>query len=141
MLSNELEVCLNEAFQQARTRRHEYMTVEHLLLAVAAVPSVSEILKGCGADMARLCRDLEQFIEESTPRIAEGSDLDVQPTLGFQRVLQRAVFHVQSSGKKEVRGEKVGTMTLQRWKDLHDILLNLKLLSKPVDVTQAFANF
>ena len=107
MLSNELEVCLNEAFQQARTRRHEYMTVEHLLLAVAAVPSVSEILKGCGADMARLCRDLEQFIEESTPRIAEGSDLDVQPTLGFQRVLQRAVFHVQSSGKKEVRGENI----------------------------------
>jgi ATP-dependent Clp protease ATP-binding subunit ClpA len=107
MLSSELEFCLNEAFQQARTKRHEYMTVEHLLLAIIDVPTVTEILKGCGADLVRLRRDLEQFIEESTPRLAEGSEQDVQPTLGFQRVLQRAVFHVQSSGKKEVRGENV----------------------------------
>ena len=107
MLSSELEYCLNEAFQQARTKRHEYMTVEHLLLAIVDVPTVTEILKGCGADLVRLRRDLEQFIDESTPRLAEGSDHDVQPTLGFQRVLQRAVFHVQSSGKKEVRGENV----------------------------------
>ncbi len=107
MLSSELEFCLNEAFQQARTKRHEYMTVEHLLLAIIDVPTVTEILKGCGADLARLRRDLEQFIDESTPRLAEGSEQDVQPTLGFQRVLQRAVFHVQSSGKKEVRGENV----------------------------------
>ncbi len=107
MLSSELEYCLNEAFQQARTKRHEYMTVEHLLLAIIDVPTVTEILKGCGADLARLRRDLEQFIEESTPRLPEGSEQDVQPTLGFQRVLQRAVFHVQSSGKKEVRGENV----------------------------------
>jgi len=107
MLSSELEFCLNEAFQQARSKRHEYMTVEHLLLAISDVPTVTEILKGCGADLARLRRDLEQFIEESTPRLAEGSEHDVQPTLGFQRVLQRAVFHVQSSGKKEVRGENV----------------------------------
>ena len=107
MLSSELEYCLNEAFQQARTKRHEYMTVEHLLLAIVDVPTVTEILKGCGADLARLRRDLEQFIEESTPRLPEGSEQDVQPTLGFQRVLQRAVFHVQSSGKKEVRGENV----------------------------------
>ena len=107
MLSSELEFCLNEAFQQARTKRHEYMTVEHLLLAIIDVPTVTEILKGCGADLARLRRDLEQFIEESTPRLPEGSEQDVQPTLGFQRVLQRAVFHVQSSGKKEVRGENV----------------------------------
>ena len=107
MLSSELEFCLNEAFQQARAKRHEYMTVEHLLLAIIDVPTVTEILKGCGADLVRLRRDLEQFIEESTPRLPEGSDQDVQPTLGFQRVLQRAVFHVQSSGKKEVRGENV----------------------------------
>ena len=107
MLSSELEFCLNEAFQQARTKRHEYMTVEHLLLAIIDVPTVTEILKGCGADLVRLRRDLEQFIEESTPRLAEGSEQDVQPTLGFQRVLQRAVFHVQSSGKKEVRGDNV----------------------------------
>ncbi len=107
MLSSELEYCLNEAFQQARTKRHEYMTVEHLLLAIVDVPTVTEILKGCGSDLVRLRRDLEQFIDESTPRLAEGSAQDVQPTLGFQRVLQRAVFHVQSSGKKEVRGENV----------------------------------
>ncbi|MCC5795594.1 MAG: ATP-dependent Clp protease ATP-binding subunit ClpA [Chromatiales bacterium] len=107
MLSSELEYCLNEAFQQARSSRHEYMTVEHLLLSILDVPGVGDILKGCGADLARLRRDLEQFIEESTPRLEGESDQDVQPTLGFQRVLQRAVFHVQSSGKKEVRGENV----------------------------------
>jgi ATP-dependent Clp protease ATP-binding subunit ClpA len=107
MLSNELEYCLNEAFQQARTKRHEYMTVEHLLLAIIEIPGVTEILKACGGDLPRLRRDLEQFIDESTPRLAEGNQADVQPTLGFQRVLQRAVFHVQSGGKKEVRGENV----------------------------------
>src|SRR5690606_25735328 len=96
MLSSELEYCLNEAFQQARTRRHEYMTVEHLLLAIIEIPTVTEILKACGGDLPRLRRELEQFIDESTPRLPEGSDQDVQPTLGFQRVLQRAVFHVQS---------------------------------------------
>jgi ATP-dependent Clp protease ATP-binding subunit ClpA len=106
MLSSELEYSLNEAFAQARTKRHEYMTVEHLLLAIIDMPAVTEILKACGGDLPRLRRDLEQFIEEM-PRLDEGSDQDVQPTLGFQRVLQRAVFHVQSSGKKEVRGENV----------------------------------
>jgi ATP-dependent Clp protease ATP-binding subunit ClpA len=107
MLSNELETCLNEAFAQARRKRHEYMTVEHLLLAIMDIPAVTEILKSCGADLARLRRDLEQFLEETVQRLPEGTDQDVQPTLGFQRVLQRAVFHVQSSGKKEVRGENV----------------------------------
>ncbi|MBL8226008.1 MAG: ATP-dependent Clp protease ATP-binding subunit ClpA [Chromatiales bacterium] len=107
MLSKELEICLNEAFAQARRKRHEYMTVEHLLLAIIEIPAVTEILKSCGADLARLRRDLEQFLEETVQRLPEGTDQDVQPTLGFQRVLQRAVFHVQSSGKKEVRGENV----------------------------------
>jgi ATP-dependent Clp protease ATP-binding subunit ClpA len=107
MLSSELEYCLNEAFQQARTNRHEYMTVEHLLLAIMDIPAVAEILKSCGADMERLRRELEEFIDQSTPRLKGESDQDVQPTLGFQRVLQRAVFHVQSSGKKEVKGENV----------------------------------
>jgi len=107
MLSNELEFCLNEAFQQARADRHEYMTVEHLLLAVLDIPGVAEILKACGADLARLRKDLQEFIDESTPRLQGDEDQDVQPTLGFQRVLQRAVFHVQSSGKKEVKGENV----------------------------------
>ena len=102
MLSSELEVCLNEAFQSAREARHEFMTVEHLLLAIVGTPKVREILRGCGADAAKLGKDLEAFIEQNTPRLKPEDDREVQPTLGFQRVLQRAVFHVQSSGRKEV---------------------------------------
>jgi ATP-dependent Clp protease ATP-binding subunit ClpA len=104
MLSSELEYCLNEAFQRAREERHEFITVEHLLLALLDTPQVIEALKACGAEVGRLRRELKEFIEDSTPRVHRGedADLDVQPTLGFQRVLQRAVFHVQSSGKKEV---------------------------------------
>ena len=102
MLSSELEVCLNEAFQSAREARHEFMTVEHLLLAIVGTPKVREILRGCGADATKLGKDLEAFIEQNTPRLKPEDDREVQPTLGFQRVLQRAVFHVQSSGRKEV---------------------------------------
>ncbi|HEX5462521.1 MAG TPA: ATP-dependent Clp protease ATP-binding subunit ClpA [Steroidobacteraceae bacterium] len=102
MLSNELEYCLNDAFHQAREARHEYLTVEHLLLAVLDTPRVREILRACGADLAKLKQELKDHIEQSTPRVEEGEEREVQPTLGFQRVLQRAVFHVQSSGKKEV---------------------------------------
>jgi ATP-dependent Clp protease ATP-binding subunit ClpA len=104
MLSSELEYCLNEAFQRARTERHEFITVEHLLLALLDTPGVIEVLKACGADLARLRRELKEFVDDSTPRLRgeEEEETDVQPTLGFQRVLQRAVFHVQSSGRKEV---------------------------------------
>jgi ATP-dependent Clp protease ATP-binding subunit ClpA len=102
MLSGELEFCLNEAFRAARDGRHEFMTVEHLLLSLLEVPAVLEILKSCGAEIENLRRELREFIEETTPLIEEDDDHEVQPTLGFQRVLQRAVFHVQSSGKKEV---------------------------------------
>ncbi|HTV80606.1 MAG TPA: ATP-dependent Clp protease ATP-binding subunit ClpA [Steroidobacteraceae bacterium] len=102
MLSNELEYCLNDAFHQAREARHEYLTVEHLLLAILDTPKVREILKACGADLAKLKQDLKDHLEQSTPKLDEAEDNEVQPTLGFQRVLQRAVFHVQSSGKKEV---------------------------------------
>jgi len=102
VLSSELEVCLNEAFQSARDARHEFMTVEHLLFAIIATPKVREILRGCGADAARLGKELEEFIDQATPRLKPDDDREVQPTLGFQRVLQRAVFHVQSSGRKEV---------------------------------------
>ena len=102
MLSSELEFCLNEAFQQARDRGHEFMTVEHMLLALLEVPKVYEVLKACNANISELRRQLTEFIEEQTPLLPEDDDTDVQPTLGFQRVLQRAVFHVQSSGKKEV---------------------------------------
>jgi len=107
MLSSELEYCLNEAFQQARSDRHEYMTVEHLLLALLDIPRVAEILQATGVELARLRKDLKDFINDSTPLLAAEDDQEVQPTLGFQRVLQRAVFHVQSSGKKEVRGDNV----------------------------------
>ncbi|HME38233.1 MAG TPA: ATP-dependent Clp protease ATP-binding subunit ClpA [Steroidobacteraceae bacterium] len=102
MLSQELEFCLNDAFAGAREARHEFMTVEHLLLAIVDTPKVREVLKSCGADTAKLKTELKQFIDQTTPRLPVGEDRDVQPTLGFQRVLQRAVFHVQSSGKKEV---------------------------------------
>ena len=103
MLSAELEYALNEAFQRARDAQHEFITVEHLLLALLDTPEVLDILKACGLEVGRLRRELAEFIAESTPRLnAAAEDVDVQPTLGFQRVLQRAVFHVQSSGRKEV---------------------------------------
>jgi len=102
VLSNELEYCLNDAFHQAREARHEYLTVEHLLLAILDTPRIREILRACGADLAKLKQELKDHIDQSTPRVEEGEEREVQPTLGFQRVLQRAVFHVQSSGKKEV---------------------------------------
>jgi ATP-dependent Clp protease ATP-binding subunit ClpA len=107
MLSSELEFCLNEAFQRARERRHEFMTVEHLLLALLDIPKVHEILKACNGNIPELRRQLTEFIEEQTPLLQVDDENDVQPTLGFQRVLQRAVFHVQSSGKKEVTGSNV----------------------------------
>jgi ATP-dependent Clp protease ATP-binding subunit ClpA len=102
MLSTELEFCLNQAFHQAREARHEFLTVEHLLLAIFDAPRVRETLKACEANLDRLREDLQKHVDETTPRVAAGDDREVQPTLGFQRVLQRAVFHVQSSGKKEV---------------------------------------
>ncbi len=107
MLSSELEFCLNEAFQRARDRRHEFMTVEHLLLALLDIPKVHEILKACNANIPELRRQLSECVDEQTPLLPEDAETDVQPTLGFQRVLQRAVFHVQSSGKKEVTGSNV----------------------------------
>jgi len=107
VLSSELEFCLNEAFQNAREHRHEFMTVEHLLLALLDIPRVHEILKACDSNIPELRRQLTEFIGEQTPLLPHDDDTDVQPTLGFQRVLQRAVFHVQSSGKKEVTSTNV----------------------------------
>ena len=102
MLSNELETCINKAYHQARAGRHEFLTVEHLLLAITGTAKVSEILRACGADPERLAGELTAHIDSSTPRLRKGDEREVQPTLGFQRVLQRALFHVQSSGRKEV---------------------------------------
>ncbi len=107
MLSKELEFCLNAGFKEARQKRHEFMTVEHLLLALLDAAQVMEILQACGVDMELLRRELSLFIDETTPLLDESEGDDVQPTLGFQRVLQRAVFHVQSSGKKEVSASNV----------------------------------
>ena len=107
MLSSELEFCLNEAFQRARDQRHEFMTVEHLLLSLLDIPRIHEILKSCGSNLPELRRQLTEFIDEQTPLLPDDDENDVQPTLGFQRVLQRAVFHVQSSGKSEVTGSNV----------------------------------
>jgi ATP-dependent Clp protease ATP-binding subunit ClpA len=101
MLSKELEFCLNAAFKEARAKQHEFMTVEHLLLALLDTPRVIEVLRACGADIEAMRHELLEYVDTNTPRL-DLPDPDVQPTLGFQRVLQRAVFHVQSSGRKEV---------------------------------------
>ncbi|HQX89509.1 MAG: ATP-dependent Clp protease ATP-binding subunit ClpA [Moraxellaceae bacterium] len=108
MLSRDLEVTLNLAFRDARAKRHEFMTVEHLLLALLDNESAAKVLRACGADISGLRRDLDHFVDETTPLIpTHEEERETQPTLGFQRVLQRAVFHVQSSGKKEVTGANV----------------------------------
>jgi len=108
MLSKELEFTLNLAFKEAREKRHEFMTVEHLLLALLDNPSAAAVLRACGANTVRLQAELMEFIEETTPIISDNDqEKETQPTLGFQRVLQRAVFHVQSSGKAEVTGANV----------------------------------
>jgi ATP-dependent Clp protease ATP-binding subunit ClpA len=104
MLSNEFESCLNQAFHQARNAHHEFLTIEHLLLAILDTATVREVLKGCGADLDQLGADLQQHIAANNLLWVPvpGEDHAVQPQLGLQRVLQRAVFHVKSSGKKEV---------------------------------------
>lgn len=108
MLSKELEMTLNLAFKEAREKRHEFMTVEHLLLALLDNVAASNVLRSCGADLDRLRQDLQTFVDETTPLIPSAeSHRETQPTLGFQRVLQRAVFHVQSAGREEVTGANV----------------------------------
>jgi ATP-dependent Clp protease ATP-binding subunit ClpA len=107
MLSKELEASLNIAFSEARDKRHEYITVEHLLLALLQNTSANTVLQACGADIALLSSELREYLEKNTPVFSDVVGGEVQPTLGFQRVLQRAVFHVQSSGRKEVVGANV----------------------------------
>ncbi len=108
MLNKELEFTLNLAFKEAREKRHEYVTVEHLLLSLLDNASASTVLKACGAELNRLRQNLTDFINQTTPLIPPSeSDKETQPTIGFQRVLQRAVFHVQSSGRSEVTGANV----------------------------------
>ncbi|HSH06413.1 MAG TPA: ATP-dependent Clp protease ATP-binding subunit ClpA [Burkholderiales bacterium] len=107
MIAQELEVSLHMAFVEARQKRHEFITVEHLLLALLDNPTAAEVLRACGANMDELRKQLTQHVGEQTPRIPSDREVDTQPTLGFQRVIQRAILHVQSSGKKEVTGANV----------------------------------
>ncbi|CAL1239077.1 ATP-dependent Clp protease ATP-binding subunit ClpA [Candidatus Methylocalor cossyra] len=107
MLSKELEYSLNVAFRSAYEKRHEFITVEHLLLAMLDNAVAVEVLRACGANVDQLHKELTEFLDETTPLIPPGVKRETQPTLGFQRVLQRAAFHVQSSGKKEVTGANI----------------------------------
>ena len=107
MLSQELEFSLNAAFQEAREKRHEYITVEHLLVALLDNPSAARVIRACGGSVDDLRRNLANFLRESVPSLPPNSETDTQPTLGFQRVIQRAVLHVQGVGKKEVTGANV----------------------------------
>jgi ATP-dependent Clp protease ATP-binding subunit ClpA len=107
MIAQELEVSLHMAFVEARQKRHEFITVEHLLLALLDNPSAAEVLRACAVNIDELRKQLTEFINEHTPTVAGAGEVDTQPTLGFQRVIQRAILHVQSSGKKEVTGANV----------------------------------
>ena len=107
MIAQELEVSLHMAFVEARQKRHEFITVEHLLLALLDNPSAAEVLRACAANIDELRKELTTFINEHTPKVEGEEEIDTQPTLGFQRVIQRAILHVQSSGKKEVTGANV----------------------------------
>ena len=107
MIAQELEVSLHMAFVEARQKRHEFITVEHLLLALLDNPSAAEVLRACAANIDELRKELTTFINEHTPKVDGEEEIDTQPTLGFQRVIQRAILHVQSSGKKEVTGANV----------------------------------
>jgi len=107
MLSQELEFSLNSAFQSAREKRHEFITVEHLLAALLDNPSAARVLRACGGNIDELRRSLSSFLDENVPKLPASSKADTQPTIGFQRVIQRAVLHVQGVGKKEVTGANV----------------------------------
>ena len=120
MFSKDLEQTIGQCYKRAREARHEFMTVEHLLLALLDNPSAEAVLKATGADFPRLRHDLEQAIETSVAKLGDDDGRDTQPTLGFQRVLQRAVYHVQSSGKKEVTGANV-LVAIYGEKDSHAV--------------------
>ena len=141
MLSAEIEYCLKEALQRARDARHEFITVEHLLLALLDTPQIVEILKGCGADIARLASDLAEAIDDSTPVLPPDADDITEPqyTLGFQRVLQRALFHVQQGGKKEVQPANVLVAIFSEKQSQAVYLLGMQDVTR-LDVTQFIAH-
>jgi ATP-dependent Clp protease ATP-binding subunit ClpA len=139
MLSHELEFTLNQAFRQAREKRHEFMTVEHLLLMLLDSPSAAQVLRACGVDIERLRRELAAFVDQNTPALAEDDERDVQPTIGFQRVLQRSMFHVQASGKREVNGANV-LVAIFSEKDSHAVYLLNKQGITRLDVVNYIAH-
>ena len=120
MIAQELEVSLHMAFMDARQKRHELITVEHLLLAMIDNPTAADVLRACGANLDNLRSELNHYIEEHTPMVGGDDEVDTQPTLGFQRVIQRAILHVQSSGKKEVTGANV-LVAIYGEKDSHAV--------------------
>ena len=120
MIAQELEVSLHMAFMDARQKRHELITVEHLLLAMIDNPTAADVLRSCGANLDTLRSELNNYIEEHTPVVDGTEEVDTQPTLGFQRVIQRAILHVQSSGKKEVTGANV-LVAIYGEKDSHAV--------------------
>jgi len=122
MLDSELEKSLNEAFKLAHRKKHEFVTVEHLFLSILENKDALEVLNYCGADIEALQKNLDSYIKETTPLISEEDEQEIQPTLGFQRVLQRAVFHVQSSGKKEVNGANL-LVAIFSEKESHSVYL------------------
>ncbi|HEY5761794.1 MAG TPA: ATP-dependent Clp protease ATP-binding subunit ClpA [Rhodocyclaceae bacterium] len=133
MIAQELEVSLHMAFVEARQKRHEFITVEHLLLALLDNPSAAEALRACGGNVETLRKDLTQFIGQHTPTVSGDNDIETQPTLGFQRVIQRAILHVQSSGKKEVNGANV-LVAIFGEKDSHAVYYLHKLGITRLDV-------
>ncbi|MGR9045373.1 MAG: ATP-dependent Clp protease ATP-binding subunit ClpA [Gammaproteobacteria bacterium] len=139
MLSKELEITLNLAFKNAHEKRHEFITVEHLLLALMDNPSAELVLKACGCDFKKLHNELVQFIDETMSLIPEGVQRETQPTLGFQRVLQRAVFHVQATDKKEVSGANL-FVALFSEQDSHAVYLLNKQNITRLDVVNYLAH-
>ncbi len=130
MLSKELELSLNQSFRSAYEKRHEFISVEHLLLAMLDTAAAIEVLKACGAQIEVLRQELTEFLEQTTPLIAAGLKRETQPTLGFQRVLQRAAFHVQSSGRQEVTGANI-LVAIFSEQDSHAVfLLNQQEVSR-----------
>jgi len=133
MIAQELEVSLHMAFVEARQKRHEFITVEHLLLALLDNPSAAEVLRSCAANVDALRKELTAFIDEHTPTLQGSGEIDTQPTLGFQRVIQRAILHVQSSGKKEVTGANV-LVAIYGEKDSHAVFFLQKQNVSRLDV-------
>jgi len=134
MLNKELEQSLNKAFHEANEKRHEFITVEHLLLMLTENDAASAVLEACGGDVAGIKKELEIFVDQNTPLLMADEDRDTQPTLGFQRVLQRALFHVQSSGNGEVSGANV-LVAIFSEQDSHAVYLLNKHHIERLDVT------